>query len=60
VGDGHDWHLFDEVQGLEVAQIEGVWNVREVGQTQTVELTAEEWDQVRQPGPDPDIMRRLR
>lgn len=56
----HDWHLFDSEQGLEVRRECGEIQVRVVGGTESVPLTEEEWNQVREPGPDPEILERLR
>jgi hypothetical protein len=55
----HDWHVFDVEQQLEVARIGNMWHVRRVGGGRTVALNDDEWEQVREPGPDPEIMEQV-
>lgn len=56
----HGWHVFDAEQGLEVQVTGGQIQVRRTGDYRPpVILTDEQWEQVREPGPDPDIMAQL-
>lgn len=56
----HDWHVFDVEQDLEVRHWEGVWQVRKIGTDHPrINLSDAEWEQVREPGPDPEVMERL-
>lgn len=56
----HGWHLFDEPRGLEVRSWQGVWQVRRVGTDHPrVNLSDGEFEQLRAPGDDPEIMARL-
>lgn len=56
----HGWHLFDEPRQLEVRSWEGVWQVRRVGTDHPrVNLSDAEFEQLRAPGDDPEIMARL-
>ena len=55
----HDWHLFDETLGLEAARYESMWLVRRVGDAHAIELTEQEFDSLRNDGPDPPQVQKL-
>lgn len=45
----HDWHLFDELRGLEARRIGGGYEVRPVGDpTGVVSMTPTEFDRFRE------------
>jgi len=51
--ESHDWHLFDQEAGWEVARIGDTYYVRAVGKDGHVTMTPEEFDQWRQHSPRP-------
>jgi hypothetical protein len=58
MADPHGWHLFDAERGLEVRQTtpdsEGNrWEVRRTGSDRVVVLDDEEFEQLREDGPNP-------
>jgi hypothetical protein len=56
----HPWHLFDAERGLEVRRYGEWWELRRVDtQAPIVRLDGAEFEQLREPGPDPEIMARL-
>lgn len=48
----HDWHLFDVERGYEVKRVGDRYLIRKDGDL-TVELSEEEFDQLRAEGPNP-------
>lgn len=55
----YDWHMFDVDQQIEVCHRGGDYYARRVGGLKEVLLTPDEFNQLREPGPDPDVMKRL-
>ena len=57
--DDHDWHVFDAEQNLEVCRIGNMWHVRRVNSKKSILLDDDEWEQLREAGPNPEVIGQL-